>query len=185
LAGLVSILKSLFRNELEGKGAMLKNRAVPGLIIAVVFCGLLGGLAWYQGHTLKDPTTNFIETNASFFKFTVWPAEVHANVGEQIEIRYAWMGCHPCPLCPVPIASVDVVLFDSNDSVIRERAMASPYDATIETWSRPTKYRIVGDEAYYKLRVKFCFCHSNCSERFIDTVYTALSFPIIVNQKRA
>jgi hypothetical protein len=176
----MSTFKSYFHNRL-GRGKAVPNRALA-LIIVVVFCGLLVALGWSQGRTLEDPSANWIETNASFFKFKVWPAEVHANVGEQIEIRYAWMGCHPCPHRPIYITSIDVVLFDSNDSVVGERAMANPYDATIETWSRPTRYRIVGDEAYYRLRIKFCYDYPDCPGQGIDTVYTALSFSIIINQ---
>ena len=65
-----------------------------------------------------------------------------------------------------------MLLFDSYDSMIREQAMTKD-----SHWSAHTVYTIVGDEAYYKIKVNFTTGyakHGKYSE------YGAHSFPIVV-----
>jgi hypothetical protein len=183
----MSILRSLFHNKLGSKRTALKNRAVLAVIVvvvfcgAVVFCGLLGLLGTSQGHT----SATQMETRtvpSRYFELTVSPAEVCANVGERIEI-YCTM-VHPLVYTPIEITSVYVVLFDSYNSTIREQAMTTwrPDDG-YHFLSADTEYTIIGDEAYYKLQINFCylsFRSLNCSGEYTD--YTARSFPIVVNQ---
>ena len=135
-------------------------------------------LSWYfgypQGHT--SPTQIETETIPSgYFILTVSPAEVCANIGEQIEIR-----CNIQSLinCIIEISSVDVLLFDSYDSMIREQAMTRD---SYSYWSAHTVYTIVGDEAYYQLKVNFTFPGGKPKEH---SEYGAHSFLIVVNQNR-
>ena len=129
-------------------------------------------LSWYfgypQGHT--SPTQIETETIPSgYFILTVSPAEVCANIGEQIEIRCS---IYPLINTPIDISSVDVILFDSYDSIIREQAM------TMDSyWSANIVYTIVGDEAYYQLKVTFTFPLGEPGEH---SEYGAYSFPIVV-----
>ena len=165
---------ALLHNKPGGKGTVLKNRAVLTLTVvvvfcgAVVFCGLLGVSGYSQGHI---PATQFeIGTvPLRYFELTVSPAVVYANVGEPIEIR--------CTIDAIvdrafEISSVDVLLFGSNDSMIREQAM------TMDShWSAHTVYTIVGDEAYYKTKVNFTIRGDG---KYSE--YGVYSFPIVVKK---
>ena len=111
-------------------------------------------------------------TPSGYLELTVSPAKVCANIGEQIEIRCTIL----CAINTiVDVNSVDVVLFDSYDSMIRERAMTKD-----SSWSAHRAYTIVGDEAYYKIKVNFTIRyakHGKYSE------YGAHSFPILVKTR--
>lgn len=108
-----------------------------------------------------------------YFKLTVSPAEVCANVGEHIEIRCSIY----CLInTVVEVSSIDVLLFDSYDSMIREQAMTKD-----SYWSAHTVYTIVGDEAYYQLKVNFAFPLGEPGEY---SEYGAHSFPIVVSQEQ-
>ena len=117
----------------------------------------------------STPTSPNPEIRTGYFELTVSPAEVCANIGEQIEIR-----CNIEPVINrvIEISSVDVLLFDSYDSMIREQAMTKD-----SYWSANTVYTIVGDEAYYQLKVNFTFPLGEPGEY---SEYGAHSFPIIV-----
>lgn len=167
----MSVFKLLFHNRVGSKETVLKNRAVLTLIVAVVFCGFLTVLLSSQG----DVFATEIKTEtvpSGYFRLTVSPAEVCASVGEQIEIRCT---IYPLINTPIEVSSVDVVLFDSYDSIIREQAM------TMDSyWSANTEYTITGDEAYYKLKVTFTFPLGESGEY---TEHGAHAFPIVVNQE--
>jgi len=127
-------------------------------------------LSCYQGHI--SPTQIETETiPLGYFKLTVSPAEVCANIGEKIVIRCT-IDCLINTI--VDISSVNVLLFDSYGSMIRERAMTK-YSA----WSVNTVYTIVGDEAYYELKVTFTFPHGEPGQH---SVYGAHSFPILIRK---
>jgi hypothetical protein len=135
-------------------------------------------LSWHlgcpQGHISPQTGTKTIETiPSSYFDLTVSPAEVCANIGEQIEIRCS---IQLMIFTPIEISSVDVLLFDSYDSMVRERAMTMD-----SAWSAHTVYTIAGDEAYYQLKVNFTFPLGEPGEH---SEYGAYSFPIVVNQNR-
>jgi len=107
-----------------------------------------------------------------YFELTVSPAEVCANVGEHIEIRCSIY----CLInTVVEISSVDVLLFDSYGSMIREQAMTKD-----SYWSANTTYTIVGDEAYYQIKLNFSIRDDPSGEH---SEYGAHSFPIAVNQE--
>jgi hypothetical protein len=115
-----------------------------------------------------------------YFELTVSPAEVYANVGEAIEIRCSIY----CIInTPVEVSSVDVLLFDSYGSMIREQAMSKD-----SYWSAHTVYTIVGDEAYYQIKFNFSFISLSESGEYTKSVeyteYTAHSFPIVVSQEQ-
>jgi hypothetical protein len=174
----MSVLKSLFHNKPRSGETVLKNRTVLALIIAAVFCGLLSFLGSSQGHASQGHTSaTQIKTQtvpSGYFELTVSPAEVYANVGEQIEIRCS-INCLIDTV--VEVSSVDVLLFDSYGSMIREQAMTKD-----SYWSAYTVYTIVGDEAYYQ--IKFNFCHVNIPsyDKFhCATDYTVDSFPFVVH----
>jgi hypothetical protein len=139
-------------------------------------------LSWFLGCPQGPPTQMTTRTTPSgYFELTVSPAEVYANVGEPVEIRCS-IDCLINTV--VEISSVDVLLFDSYGSMIREQAMTKD-----SYWSAHTAYTIVGDEAYYKLKVNFSFLlvlgesgEYTWSGEY--TEYTAHSFPIVVNQNR-
>ena len=129
-------------------------------------------VALITGIELGAPTSPTFEhpgIRIHFFELTASPAEVSASIGEQIEIR--------CTVeylfnTVVEISSVDVLLFDSCDDMIREQAMTKD-----SYWSFHTVYTIVGDEAYYKLKVNFTFPLGQPGEH---SEYGAHSFPIVV-----
>ena len=126
-------------------------------------------LHYPRGHIL--PTQETRTTPLGYFMLTVSPAEVCANISEQIEIRCSIASSINCL---VEISSVDMLLFDSYDSMIREQAMTKD-----SYWSAHTVYTIVGDEAYYQLKVNFFFPGGKPEEH---SEYGAHSFPILVNQ---
>jgi hypothetical protein len=104
-----------------------------------------------------------------FFELTVSPAGICASIGENIEIRCTI----ECLInTPVEISSVDVLLFDSCDYMVREQRMAKD-----SYWSFHTVYTILGDEAYYKLKVYFSFPLGQPGEH---SEYGADLFPIVV-----
>ncbi len=172
----MSVLK-LLHNKPGSKGTVLKNRAVLTLTVvvvfcgAVVFCGLLGVSGYSEGHI---PATQFeIGTvPLGYFELTVSPAVVYANVGEPIEVR--------CTIDSTvdqafEISSVNVLLFGSNDSVIREQA------TTMDShWSAHTVYTVVGDEAYFKVKVNLLFPGGPSGEH---SEYGGHRFPVVVNQE--
>jgi len=123
-------------------------------------------LPYPRGHIL--PTQQTSTTPSGYLGLTVSPAEVCANIGEQIEIR-----CNINPLVdtPVEISSVDVLLFDSCDDMVREQRMTKDYP------SFHTVYTIVGDEAYYRLKVNFTFPLGEPGEH---SEYGVHSFRIVV-----
>jgi hypothetical protein len=130
-------------------------------------------LSWYlgchEGHT--SPTQMTTKTEPSgYLQLTVLPAEVCATVGEQIKIR-----CSIYSLIStiVDIDSVGVFLFDSCGSMIREQAMTKD-----SYWSAHTVYTIVGDEAYYKIKVNFTILGDR---KYSE--YGVHSFPIVVNNE--
>jgi hypothetical protein len=131
-------------------------------------------LSWFLGCPQGPPTQMKTRTTPSgYLELTVSPAEVCANIGEQIEIRCT---IESFIFTPIDISSVDVLLFDSYDSMIREQAMTMD-----SAWSANTVYTITGDEAYYQLKVNFTFPYGEPGEY---SEYGAHSFPIIVNQNR-
>ena len=152
---------------------MLRNRAVLTLIIIVIFCVGLSVLGCPQGHISPQTGTETIETTpAGYFELTVSPAEVCANIGERIEISCT-IRCFIYTV--VEIISVDVLLFDSYDSMVREQAMTKD-----SYWSAHTVYKIVGDEAYYQIKFNFTLPLIEPGEH---SEYGAHSFPIVVSQK--
>jgi hypothetical protein len=171
--GTMSAYKLLFRRKLGSGDTIPRKRSVLALIVTVLLYLFLSVSGCSQEHV---PATQVkTETVPSgYLELTVSPAEICANVGERIEIR-----CYINPLIdtPIEISSVDLVLFDSNDSIIREQAIAPDYRGIY--WPGNTEYTVVGDEAYYRIKVDFAFAHGpsgNYSE------YGARSFPIVVNQ---
>jgi hypothetical protein len=148
------------------------------LLAAMVFASHPVSASQDQEH-ISSPEVETDTTPSGYFRLTVSPAVVYADVGEQIEIR--------CSICcmintPVEVESVDVLLFDAYGSMIREQAMTKD-----SYWSAYTVYTIVGDEAYYKIRFNFSFIISfsesgEHTKSVEHTEYTVYSFPILVSQ---
>jgi hypothetical protein len=138
--------------------------------IFLVTVTLIAGMLGCDGDGSQiSPTQETGTIPLSYFELTVSPAEVCANIGEQIEVR-----CNIYPLIntPIEISSVDMLLFHSYDPVISEQAMTKD-----SYWSFHTVYTIVGDEAYYKLKVNFTFPLGELGEH---SEYGTHHFPILV-----
>jgi len=145
--------------------------------IFLVTIALTVGIVGCDGYVSQISPTQETETITSgYFMLTVSPPEVCANIGEQIEIRCS---IYSLINCIVEISSVDVLLFDSCDHMVREQRMTKD-----SYWSFHTAYTIMGDEAYYKIKVNFWFISLSESGRHIysaeHTEYGADSFPIVV-----
>jgi hypothetical protein len=158
-------------------------RIVGFLLSAVV---LMGGMAGYHNitgpalETATSSTLRQIETGtvpSGYFALTVSPAQVCAHVGEKVEICCTIDT--PLVNTPIEITSVAVLLFDSHDSIIREQTMTTwdPQDG-YHYLSASTEYTVVGDEAYYKVKVNFTFPLGPSGEY---AQCTAHSFPIVVD----
>jgi hypothetical protein len=145
------------------------------VIILLITVTLVTGIA-VGSHTSATLELPGIRTH--YFDLTVSPAEVSASIGEQIEIRCS---IYSLINCIVKISSVDVLLFDSCDHVVREQRMTKD-----SYWSFHTAYTIIGDEAYYQIKVNFWFISLSESGRYIYSVehteYGADSFPIVVKR---
>jgi hypothetical protein len=138
--------------------------------IFLVTLALIVGMVGCDGYSSRiSPTQETRTTPLGYFELTVSPAEVCANIGEHIEICCS-IYCLINTI--VEVNSVDVLLFDSYDSMIREQRMTKD-----SYWSFHTAYTILGDEAYYKLKVNFIFPFGEPGEY---SEYGADSFPIVV-----
>ena len=84
---------------------------------------------------------------SGYLQVSVSPGDIVADSGEQVTIS-----CFIMPLIntPVEIYSVDLAIFDSTDSLIREE----PMDIE-DYWSANVTYTIMGDEAYYCFLIDF------------------------------
>jgi len=141
-------------------------------LLAVTVSGCHSVSASQDQEHISPPQIETGTVPLGYFELTVSPAEVCANVGEQIEIRCS-IDCLINTV--VEVSSVDMLLFDSYDSVIREQAMTKD-----SYWSANTEYTVVGDEAYYQLKVNFTFPLGKPEEY---SEYGAHFFPIVVNQQ--
>ena len=141
-------------------------RIVSILLITVA---LISWIVLSDHASPTSPTFEHPGLRVHYFELAVSPAGTCASIGEQIEIRCTIQ----CLInTPVEISSVDVLLFDSYDSMIREQAM------TMDSyWSFHTLYIIAGDEAYYKLKVNYTFPLGDAKEH---SEYGAHLFPIVV-----
>ena len=124
----------------------------------------------FEDRSSAEMTTRTVPSG--YLELTVSPAEVYSGVGEEVEIRCA---IYSLVNTPVEITSVELVVFDSDRSLLREQAMTKD-----SYWSAHTAYTIVGDEAYYRLKVNFTTPYAEPEEY---SEYTADSFPIVVSQK--
>jgi len=137
--------------------------------IFLITVALITGIVLGVHTSPTSPTSKHPGLRIRYFELTASPAEVSASIGEQIEIRCT-VECLFNTV--VEISSVDLLLFDSCDYMIREQAMTKD-----SYWSFHTVYTIVGDEAYYKLKVNFTFPLGEPGEH---SEYGAHSFPIVV-----
>jgi hypothetical protein len=108
---------------------------------------------------------------SGYLELTVSPSEIYSGTGEEIEIN-----CSMYSLVNTPIEtnSVELIVFDSNNSLLREQEMTMS-----SHWSARTSYTIAGDEAYYRLKVKFTTPYADPKE-YLE--YTDCSFPITADQ---
>ena len=169
---------------------MLKSRVLVTLIILAIYCAVLtvSGCNVSQeetgsslpGETITSTTpeehidSTQIKTKTTpseYLEVTVSPAEVYASAGEQIEIRCS---IYSLVNTPVEITSVELVVFESDESLLREQVMTKD-----SYWSAHALYTIAGDEAYYRLKVNFTTPYAEPKEH---AEYTADSFPIVINQ---
>lgn len=155
---------------------MLKAKTL-GIPLMMVAC--LAALTVYgctpeeEIDTLPSDHPEYVKTitvPSGYLEVSVSPGSISADTGEQVEIR-----CTIASLVntPVEIDSVEVIVFDSCDSLIREQAMTKD-----SYWSAHTLYTIAGDEAYYRLKVNFTTPYADPGEY---SEFTADSFPITVD----
>ncbi len=137
--------------------------------IFLITVALISGIVLSAHTSPTNPTFEHPGLRIHFFELTVSPAEVSASIDEQIEIRCS-IYCLINTI--VEINSVYVLLFDSCDDMVREQAMTKD-----SYWSFHTLYTIVGDEAYYKLKVNYIFPYGDAREH---SEYGDHSFPILV-----
>lgn len=109
---------------------------------------------------------------SGYLELTVSPGEVYSASGEEIEIRCA---IYSLVNTPVEITSIELVVFDSDESLLREQAMTKD-----SYWSAHTSYIIVGDEAYYRLKVNFTTPYADPEEY---SEFTDRFFSIVVCQE--
>ena len=126
-----------------------------------------------ESYTPSGDHPEYVKTTtvpSGYLEVSVSPGAISANIGEQIEIRCA---IYSLVNTPVEITSVELVVFDSDESLLREQAMTKD-----SYWSAHTLYTIAGDEACYWLRVNFTTPYAEPGEY---SEFTADSFPIAVN----
>lgn len=137
-------------------------------------------LSWYPRCPQGQVSPIQIQTASvpsGYFRFTVSPADICAYVGDQIEI-----GCTTDVVVNtlIDIDSIDVVLLDSRDRMLREQTMTKDYS----WWHANTVYRIVGDEAYYRIKITFTVISLSGSGEYTTsgdyTEYGEYSFPISI-----
>lgn len=117
------------------------------------------------------PYVQTVTVPSGYLSLRVFPGDISANIGGQIEIR--------CKISAVIntlvyIHSIELVFFDSHDSPLRKQPM-NLYDY----WSANGKYIIVGDETSYRLLVNFSI-ERPTGKYFSE--YTADAFHITINQ---
>ena len=155
---------------------MLKTkRLVILLMIAACAAALIiyGCTLQEENDTPSGDHPEYVKTitvPSGYLEVSVSPGSISADTGERVEIR-----CTIASLVntPVEIDSVEVIVFDSCDSLIREQAMTKD-----SYWSAHTLYTIAGDEAYYRLKVNFTTPYADPGEY---SEFTADSFPITVD----
>lgn len=156
---------------------MLKART---LVVPLIITGCAMALIVYgcapqpECGTPSGDHSEYVKTTtvpSGYLEVSVSPGRISADIGEQVEIC-----CIIGSLIntPVEVGSVEVTVFDSSDSLIRGQPMTMDSD-----WSANTVYTIIGDEAYYRLKVNF---GTPLAEPREYSEFTADSFPIAANQ---
>jgi len=112
-------------------------------IVAVVFCACDSE---QQGSSNKSYTRT-ITSPSGYLELSVSPGNISAIIGEDIAVCCSTMSLINTP---VELASMNLSIFDSHDLLIRGQPMNLN-----DPRSACTTYIIVGDEAYYKIGVKF------------------------------
>ncbi|MBN2098919.1 MAG: hypothetical protein JW753_04900 [Dehalococcoidia bacterium] len=100
---------------------------------------------------LLDSTSITTVTEPSgYIQVEIRPTEITGKTGQRVRVE-----CTAYPLIntPVTIASVELVMFDSDDALLRKQVL--DVDTQQGGWVRHTIYRIVGDEHSYKLFIVF------------------------------
>jgi len=103
-------------------------------IVAVVFCAC-------------DSEQQGSSNKSGYLELSVSPGNISAIIGEDIAVCCSTMSLINTP---VELASMNLSIFDSHDLLIRGQPMNLN-----DPRSACTTYIIVGDEAYYKIGVKF------------------------------
>jgi hypothetical protein len=137
--------------------------------IFLITVSLITGIVFAADTFPNDPGFEIPGTLIHFFELTVSPAGICASIGEQVEISCT---IHCVFNTPIEISSVDMLLFNSRDYVVREQAMTKD-----SYWSFHTVYTIAGDEVHYKLKVNFTFPSDRPEEH---SEYGDDLFPIVV-----
>ena len=135
-------------------------------IVALVFCACDSE---QQGSSNESHAIT-MTSPSGYLELLVSPGDISARIGEDIEIC-----CNVTSLVntPVELASMNLSVFDSHDLLIRTQPMNRN-----DSWSACTNYIIVGDEAYYRMGVKFStplsYPPTDHSEYSVDSYTIAL-----------
>jgi hypothetical protein len=107
----------------------------------------------------------------------VRPAEIVAKVGERVRVQCA---ADPIINTPVTIVWVELALFDSGGALLRKQVL--DLDTQHGSSVRHTTYRIVGDEASYKLFIVFDVGKIMDDPGTRYSEYTVASMPITITK---
>jgi hypothetical protein len=151
-----------------------KTLVIPLVIAACATALIIYGSTLHAESDAPSGThPEYVKTRtvpSGYLEVSVSPPGISANAGEHIEIRCA---IYSLVNTPVEITSVELVVFDFDESLLREQAMTKD-----SYWSAHSSYTIAGDEACYRLKVNFTTPYADPGEY---SEYTADSFPIAVN----
>jgi hypothetical protein len=138
-----------------------------------------GGLACKSdGTVLSDNSSITTATEPSgYIQVEVWPAEIVAEIGQRV---YVECSVRPLVRTPVTLVSVELAHFDSEGVLLRKQELDADWQQAGRV--RHTTYRIVGDEASYKLLVVYDFgkFSDNPGTRYSE--YTVASMPITITE---
>jgi hypothetical protein len=169
-------------------GARRERWLVPVILALTLVMASVGGLACKSNGTELSENTSIptvgavlpdnssTTTMAGYIQVEVRPAEIVAERGQSVHI---W--CFACPIVdtPVTIVSIDVAFFDASALLLREQRLGADEQ---RPWESHTAYRIVGDEASYRLLIVYDLGKflDNPGTRYSE--YTVASMPITITK---
>jgi hypothetical protein len=139
----------------------------------------VGGLACKSdGTVLSDNSSITTVTEPSgYIQVDVQPAQIVAKIGQQVRVL---CDAYPIVEMPATVVSVELALFDSDGALLRKQVL--DLDTQQGSSVRHTTYRIVGDEASYKLFIVFDVGKIMDDPGTRYSEYTVASMPITITK---